>query len=144
MLKSDNLKSKKLYPYHQAFPDDSQNCVSLEHVTITTSKSLNLNNPPWLPIHSKTQYVGNPFLYLIMQSRPIRLLPPNSSETRSQTSTIFGNILFSFTIIIFLPPLAFSCLNHCWSCNRLTLFSEGRTRRRIISKSCPTHPCPPK
>ena len=40
--------------------DDSQNCVSLEHLMIKISKSANFNNTPWLPLYSKTQYVGNP------------------------------------------------------------------------------------
>jgi len=46
--------------------DDSQNCVSLEHLMITASKSPNFHNQPWLPMYSKTQYIGNPFLYPAM------------------------------------------------------------------------------
>jgi len=50
--------------------DDSQNCVSLEHLMIT-SKNPNFHNQPWLPMYSKTQYTGNPFLYPAMQSKSI-------------------------------------------------------------------------
>jgi len=46
--------------------DDSKNCVSLEHLMITASKNPNFYNQPWLPMYSKTQYIGNPFLYPAM------------------------------------------------------------------------------
>ena len=84
--------------------DDSQNCVSLEHSMIT-SKNPNFHNQPWLPMYSKVKYNGNPFLYPVMQSESIQLFPLDNSQTRSQTSTIFGKFNVSFTIINFLPPL---------------------------------------
>ena len=90
--------------------DDGQNCVSLEHFMITTWKNPNFNNQAWLPMYSKTQYTGNPFLYPAMQSKSIQLFSPSHSQTRSQTSTIFLNKLIlsiSFTISISPPPLFF-------------------------------------
>ena len=88
--------------------DDGQNCVSLEHLMITTSKSPKFNNQAWLPMYSKTQYTGNPFLYPAMQSKSIQLFAPNNSQTLSEISTIFGKINVSFTIIISLRP------SYCW------------------------------
>ena len=117
--------------------DDSQNCVSLEHLMIT-SKNPNFHNQPWLPMYSKTQYNGNPFLYPTMQSKSIQLFPPNNSQTRSQTSTIFGKFNVSFTIINFFPPLIIG-----WT-NSSTVFSERGPRRKIIPKSLPYSPMPLK
>ena len=87
--------------------DNSQNCVSLEHLMITTSKSPNFDNQAWLPMYSKTQYTVNPFLYPAMQSKSIQLFSVNNSQTLSQTSTILGKINVSFTIII--SPPSFVC-----------------------------------
>ena len=102
----------RVFKYSNAITAKIRRCVSLEHLMITTCKSPNFNSSPWLPMYSKTQYTGNPFLYPAMQSKPIQLFPPNNSQTRSQTSSIFGKFIVSFTIIIF-PPPSFRWLNHC-------------------------------
>ena len=122
--------------------DDSQNCVSLEHLMIT-SKNPNFHNQPWLPMYSKTQYNGNPFLYPTMQSKSIQLFPPNNSQTRSQTSTIFGKFNVSFTIINFLPPLLF--LAEPFQNATVQLYSLNQDQgAKQYPNLCPTHPCPSK
>ena len=123
--------------------DDSQNCVSLKILMITASQSPNLNNQRCLPMYSKTQYTGNPFLYPAMPSKSIPFFPPNDSQTRLQTSTIIGKHNVSFTIIN-APPPSVCWLNHCWNRNSSTVFSERRPRPKIISQSFPAHPCPSK
>ena len=123
--------------------DDGQNCVSLEHLMITTSKSLNVNNQAWLPMYSKTQYTGNPLPYPAMQSKPIQLFPLNNSQTRSQTSTIFGKFNVSFTIINFLPPLLF--LAEPFQNATVQLYSLNQDQgAKQYPNLCPTHPCPSK
>ena len=71
---------------------------------IKISKSANFNNTPWLPLYSKTQYVGNP---IPLSCTAIEIHPkfaPNNSQPLSQTSTTFGKFNDSFTTIISPPP----------------------------------------
>ena len=122
--------------------DDSQNCVSLEHLMIT-SKKPNFHNQPWFPMYSKMKYNGNPFLYPVMQSESIQLFPLNNSQTRSQTSTIFEKFNVSFTIINFFPPLIIGwTIFFFFKQFNCRLFSQRGRRRKIIPKSLPCSPMP--